>query len=69
MGIFTFSPVAQSCLTLCDPWTAEHQASLSITKSQSLLKLMSIKPVIPSNHLILSSPIPAFNLSQHQGFC
>ena len=35
------------------PWTAAHQASLSITNSQSLLKLMSIKLVMPSNHLIL----------------
>ena len=34
---------------------------------QSLPKLMSIESVIPSNHLILSSPSPAFNLSQHQG--
>ena len=35
------------------PWAAAHQASLSITTSQSLLKFMSIKLVIPSNHLIL----------------
>ena len=35
------------------PWTAARQASLSITNSQSLLKLMSIKSVMPSNHLIL----------------
>ena len=35
------------------PWTATHQASLSITSSQSLLKLMSIESVMPSNHLIL----------------
>ena len=39
------------------PWTAAHQASLSITNSQSLLKLMSIKPVMPSNHLILYHPL------------
>ena len=37
------------------PWTAARQASLSITKSQSLLKLMSIEPVMPSNHFIGSS--------------
>ena len=49
------------------PWTAPRQASLSITNSQSLLQLMSIESVMPSNHLILSSPSPAFNLSQHQG--
>ena len=39
------------------PWTIEHQASLSITNSQSLLKLMSIKSVMPSNHLILCCPL------------
>ena len=39
------------------PWTAAHQASLSITNSQSLLKLMSIELVMPSNHLILSHPL------------
>ena len=50
---FQFSSVTQSCVTLCDPWTAACQASLSITNSQSLLKLMSIKSVMPSNHLIL----------------
>ena len=37
------------------PWTAAHQASLSITNYQSLPKLMSIESVMPSNHLILSS--------------
>ena len=39
------------------PWTAAHQAFLSITNSQSLLKLMSIELVMPSNHLILCLPI------------
>ena len=39
------------------PWTAPHQDSLSITNSWSLLKLMSIKSVMPSNHLILCHPI------------
>ena len=39
------------------PWTAEHQASLSITNSQCLLKLMSIKSVMPSNHFILCCPL------------
>ena len=38
-------------------WTAAHQASLSITNSQSLLKFMSIKSVMPSNHLILCCPL------------
>ena len=39
------------------PWTAAHQASLSITNSQSLLKLMSIESVMPSNHLVLCHPL------------
>ena len=39
------------------PWTAAHQASLSITNSQSLLKLMFIESVTPSNHLILCHPL------------
>ena len=48
------------------PWTSVGQASLSITNSQSLLKLMSIESVIPSSHLILccSPSPPAFNLSR-----
>ena len=52
-----FSSVAQSCPTLWDPWTAAHQASLSITNSQSSLKLMSIESVMPSSHLILGCPL------------
>ena len=39
------------------PWTAVHQASLSFTVSQSLLKLMSIELVLLSNHLILCRPL------------
>ena len=39
------------------PWTAAHQASLSFTISQSLLKLMSVDLVMPSNHLILCHPL------------
>ena len=39
------------------PWTAARQASLSITNSQSLLRLMSIESVMPSNHLILCCPL------------
>ena len=39
------------------PWTAAHQASLSITNSQSLPKLMSIESVMPSNHLTLCHPL------------
>ena len=48
--MYQFSSVARSCLTL---WTAARQASLSLTNSRSLLKLMSIESVMPSNHLIL----------------
>ena len=39
------------------PWTAAHQAPLSITTSRNLLKLMSIESVMPSNHLILCRPL------------
>ena len=39
------------------PWTAAYQASLSITNSWSLLKLMSIESVMPSNHLVLCHPL------------
>ena len=58
-----------NCLRLfVAPWTAACPDFLSITNSRSLLKLTSIKSVMPSNHLILSSPCPpVFNLSQHQG--
>ena len=46
-----------SCVRLfATPWTAAHQASMSFTISQSLLKLMSIELVMPSNHLILYCP-------------
>ena len=48
--------MAQSCPTLRTPWTAAHQASLSITNSRSLLKLMPIESVMPSSHLILCRP-------------
>ena len=51
-----FSSVAQSCLTL-QPWITASQASLSITNSQSLLKLMPIESVMPSSHLILCHPL------------
>ena len=52
----------QECSCCCvklfeTPLTAGRQASLSFTISQSLLKLMSIKPVMPSNHLILCRPL------------
>ena len=51
------SSVTQLCLILCGPWTAACQASLSITNFWSLLKLMSIESVMPSNHLILCHPL------------
>ena len=44
-------------LLFATPWTAAHQASLPITNSQSLLKLMYIGLVVPSNHLILCRPL------------
>ena len=65
-----------SCVPLfAVPWTAARQASLSITNSQSLLKLMSIESMMASNdatqripcHPISSPSLPAFSLSQHQG--
>ena len=52
-----FSLVAQLCPTVCDPWTAARQASLSITNSWSPLKLTSIELVMPSNHFILYLPL------------
>ena len=51
------SLVAQSCPTLCDPMDATHQASLSISNSWSLLKLMSIELVMPSNYLVPCHPL------------
>ena len=52
-----FSSVSQSCSTLCNTWAAAYQASLSITNSQSLLKLMSIESEMPSNNLIPCCPL------------
>ena len=52
-SVLLLSPV-QLLVTL---WTAAHQASLSITNSPSLLKLVSIQLVMPSNHLILYCPL------------
>ena len=54
------SSVQFSHSAVCDslnPWTAAHQASLSITNSRSSLKLMSIESVMPSDHLILCCPL------------
>ena len=50
---FSYSVISDSAT----PWTAARQASLSFTISWSLLKLMSIKSVMPSNHLILCCPL------------
>ena len=52
-----YCSVTKSCPTLCEPMDCTPQASLSFTISQSLLKLMSIESVMPSNHLILSRPL------------
>ena len=65
--LFISVPSLSHVQLFATPWTAAHQASLSITNSKSLLKLMSIESVMPSYHLILSSPSPpAVNLSLHQ---
>ena len=52
-----FSSVAQSCPTLCNPMNRSTPASLSITNSWSLVKLMSTESVMPSNHLNLCHPL------------
>ena len=56
---YQFSPVQSLSRVrlFATPWTAARQASLSITNSQSSLKLMSIESVMPSNHLILCCPL------------
>ena len=63
--VLTFAWYVLCCsVTQLHPWTAAHHASLSFTISQSLFKLMSIKSVMPSNHLILCCPL----LLLQQGF-
>ena len=61
-GIYSYySELIQSlsCVQLfVTPWTPAHQASLSITSSQSLSKLISTESVMPCNHLILCYPLP-----------
>ena len=52
-----FSSVTQPCLTLCEPMDCSTPGFPVITNSQSLLKLMSIEPVMPSSHLILCRPL------------
>ena len=53
---FTIYQITYSSVQLATPWMAAGQASLSITNSQSLLKLMSTESVMPCNHLILCRP-------------
>ena len=70
MHILIFRVVIQSLSSIrlfATPWTSAPQSSLSFTISPSLLKLISIESVMPSNHLhLLSSPsYPDFSLSQH----
>ena len=57
-GTFTSSVQSLGCVQLfATPWNAACQASLSITNSQSLLKLITIESVLPSHHLILCCPL------------
>ena len=55
--ISPFCSVSKPCLILWPPWTAACQVSLSVTISQSLLRLMSIELVMPCNYLILCCPL------------
>ena len=58
MSVHLIVVIQLSCVQFfAIPWTAGHQASLSFTNSQSLLKLMSIELVMPSNHLIFCHPL------------
>ena len=56
-GIFSSVQLLSHVQLFATPWNAARQASLSITNSQSLLKLMSMELVMPSNHLILCHPL------------
>ena len=57
ISIFSWVQLLSPVRLFATPWTVAHQASLSITSSQSLLKLMSIESVMPSNHLIFCHPL------------
>ena len=57
VGQFSSAQLLSHVWLFATPWTAAHQASLSITNTQSLLKLMSIKLMMPSSHLILCHPL------------
>ena len=62
------SSVAQSCLTLCNPMDCSMPASLSITNSWNLLKLIHwVSDTFQSSHPLSSPSPPAYSLSQHQG--
>ena len=66
--VYQFNSVAQLCSTLCNPTDCSMPGLPVHHLLPELLKLMSTESVMPSNHLILSSPSPpAFNLCQHQG--
>ena len=56
-SVFVIVQLLSHVQLFATPWTAAHQASLSFTNSQSLLKLMSIGLMMPSNHLILCYPL------------
>ena len=56
-GAFSSVQLLNCVQLFVTPWIVAHQASLSITNTWSLLKLMSIESVMPSNHLILSRPL------------
>ena len=57
MGSFSSVQLLSRLRLFATSWTAAHKASLSITNSKSLRKLMSIESVMPSNHLILCGPL------------
>ena len=63
-----FSSVAQSCPTLCDPMDCSTPASLSVTNSRCLLKLMSIELMMPFNHplLLLPSIFPSIRVFSNE---
>ena len=65
LGLWVFSSVQSLSRVrlFAIPWTAACQASLSITNSRSLLKLMSIESVIPSKHLIVCNPLLLTNIT------
>ena len=57
LGLFSSVQLLSHVRLFATPWTEASQASLSITTSQSLLKLMSVESMMPSNHLILCHPL------------